>query len=237
MRIGQFEILALNRLDGTSFRERKINSDMYLQVKDGESYAIVVNVYRNHVSNDFPADDLMFDLFIDGQNVGYRHSAAFSTFDRTAPPQCYMKNVQTAVFNGFRHRTNEIRSFTFQVGSVPDLPNIKRKATPVSPDIKMGTIKLVVRRLSYYKDKPLCNSAVAPGTKIKSETAVASATIAGQRLKDLNVATAYAFPSPGPPLATLVLPYHNAVVLNNLRTLSQQCSLPKQVVKLPACLV
>ena len=237
MRIGEFEILVL-KPDGTSFRERKINNNMYLQVKDGESYAIVVNVYRNHVSNDFPADDLMFDLFIDGQNVGYRHSAAFSTFDRTAPPQCYMKNVQTAVFNGFRHRTNEIRSFTFKVGSIPDLPNIKRKATPVvGPEIKMGTIQLVVRKLSRYKDKPWSNSAIAPETKINSETAVASATIAGQRLKDLNVATAYAFPSPGPPLATLVLPYHNAVVLNNLRTLSQQCSLPKQVVKLPACLV
>ena len=232
MRIGHIEIIA-QKPDGTSLRERDINNNAYLQVKDGESYAIVVNVYRN-LSSDFPSDDLMFDLFIDGQNVGYRHSAAFSTFDQNAAPQCYLKSIQTALFNGFRHEKNEIRSFTFQVGSVPDLPNIKRKATPVSPDIKMGSIKLVVRRLSYYKDKPLCNSAVAPGTKIKSETAVASATIAGQRLNDLNVATAYAFPSPGPPLATLVLPYHNAKVLKKL---SRQCSLPKQVVKLPVCLV
>ena len=236
MRIGQFEILALNRLDGTSFRERKINSDMYLQVKDGESYAIVVNVYRNHVSNDFPADDLMFDLFIDGQNVGYRHSAAFSTFDRTAPPQCYMRKIQTALFKGFRHEKNEIRSFIFKVGSIPDLPNIKRKAAPDSPEIKMGTIQLVVRRLSYYKNKPWCNSAIAPETKINEKgTAVASATIAGQRLNDVKVAKAYAFPSPGPPLATLMLTYHNAVVLNNLRTLSQQASLSKQgsLAKLP----
>jgi hypothetical protein len=220
VRQGQFEMKVVS-LTGTTYIERKINNRTYLQAGNGEEFAVIVNVFRDRLGN-YPVEDLTFDLYIDTKNVGYRKSAAFTKFEPNLPPQCFANHFQAVAFNGFRHGSKELHSFSFHMdGSSENMIQFATsKSTAVKKGIRLGNIKLVVRKLGYLLDKSTTVEVQAPLMPFKAESLTAT-TVKGRRLSDLNISATYAMPQQGEPLATVVLPYHTASTLNVLSRMAK----------------
>lgn len=233
MRSGNYDVSLI--VDSTVLEEMRIDGKTYVCSEPGKEYHVMISVYRDPVTKQFPCPYLRFGLYVDGIDVQYWKRLDLSNEgDLPADP----KVPVIVKFWGFKQNVSELRSFVFTTPSYEgDTASTSSAASAAiaAPHVQQnaGRLKIVIyearvttgdfNNQQAAKQIQTATTFAAGNVKLLDQASMVTGT--GQRIANdkevfaplqrwANVSTE--------PLQTIELLYHSRSMLRILSNLTAQ---------------
>lgn len=232
MRSGNYDVSLI--ADSVVLDEMQVDGKTYVCSEPGKEYHVMISVYRDPVTKQFPCPYLRFGLYVDGIDVQYWKRLDLSNeHDLPSDP----KVPVIVKFWGFKQNVSELRSFVFTTPSYDGdgTSTSSSSAAAAAPHVQQnaGRLKIVIyearvttgdfNNQQAAKQIQPATTFAAGNVKLLDQASMVTST--GQRIANekevfaplqrwANVSTE--------PLQTIELHYHSRSMLRILANLTAQ---------------